>query len=102
LSGGNILDSEHSDHAQTLFPVLPCWIQIQENIQQYFKNISNPMFLYLEGPCLASAREIVRMQCGIKAPCANHADDGDLILTGSEAIQLWPSNGRVKTVCESG
>jgi len=58
------------------------------------------MFLYLEGPCLASAREIVRMQCGIKAPCANHADDGDLILTGSEAIQLWLSNGRVKTCLE--
>ena len=58
------------------------------------------MFLYLEGPCLQPAREIVRMQCGIKAPCANHADDGDLILTGSEAIQLWPSNGRVKTYLE--
>ena len=53
-----MLDSEQIviEDAQTLFSVLPL-LDSDSGKKPIFNNISNPILIYLEGPCLQLARE---------------------------------------------
>ena len=63
-----MLDSEHSDHAQTLFSVLTLLDSDSEK-KTIFNNISNPILIYLEGPCLQVAGNSCEDSAASNAPC---------------------------------